>query len=107
MTYFSPFTTNGNTGAETIMKQVSAADVGPRIRSVREARGFAHRIDVYEPLGIGASNYSRYENGQVLTPVNVICAIARFLDCPVDYLLTGSTEYMPYELKVKLGLNRG
>lgn len=85
---------------------IRAELVGARIKAVREARGYHHQTEVYKPLAIDATSWSKYEKGERMVPVATLSMIARYLRCPVEYLIEGNFDRMDYELVTKLGLNR-
>lgn len=103
MKHFSP-AFNVDENMKNTINAIRPEAIGPRIKSVRLARGYRYQKDVYEPLGLHSSNYSEYETGLRMPTISALYMIARFLHCPIDYFLDGSDYAMPDDLKVKLGL---
>lgn len=61
-----------------------------RIKELRTARQETQR-DVYGPLGMHATVYSRYESGRREPAIDALIAISDHFDVSTDYLL-GRTD---------------
>ena len=58
----------------------------PRIRSLREERGFSQR-ELAELLNMAQPQYFRYETGQRELPLSVAIRLCEIYGVSVDYLL--------------------
>ncbi len=61
-----------------------------RIRGLREDKDL-NQTEVAKILNISQSTYSRYENGNLDVPTEVLIALSRLYNVSVDYIL-GLTE---------------
>lgn len=57
-----------------------------RLKEIREDRDL-HQRDVANAIGIKQQQYSEYEIGKRLIPINYLDALADYYDTSIDYLL--------------------
>ncbi len=62
-----------------------------KLKELRLSKGLT-QAQVAEAVDISAANYSRYESNINEPPLAVICKLADFFNCSVDYILN-RTEY--------------
>ncbi len=63
-----------------------------KLKELRLSKGLT-QAQVADAINISAANYSRYESNINEPPLIVICKLADYFNCSVDYLLN-RTEYM-------------
>ncbi len=66
-----------------------------RIKEIREDRDL-YQKDVANALKIKQQQYSEYEIGKRLIPINYLSDLADFYDVSIDYLLGKTDERKPY-----------
>ena len=66
-----------------------------RLKEIREDRDLK-QSDVAKVLGIKQQQYSEYEIGKRLIPINYLYDLAVFYDTSIDYLLSITDERKPY-----------
>ena len=66
-----------------------------RLKEVREEKGLK-QIDVAKVLNISQVQYSRYETGMRLMPIDKLSKLAEFYNTSIDYLLYKTDERKPY-----------
>lgn len=66
-----------------------------RLKEMREDKDLKQQ-DIANALGIKQQQYSEYEIGKRLIPINYLCEIADFYKTSVDYLIGRTDERTPY-----------
>ncbi len=66
-----------------------------RLREIREDKDLK-QSEVASVLGIKQQQYSEYEIGKRLIPINYLYELAIFYDTSIDYLLGKTDERKPY-----------
>lgn len=66
-----------------------------RIREPREEKNLTQAAVGHE-IHVSQSSYSYYENGVIMSPPEILCALADFYDVSVDYLLERTRERAAY-----------
>ena len=66
-----------------------------RLKEIREDKDLK-QSDVAKALGIKQQQYSEYEIGKRLIPINYLSALADFYNTSIDYLLGKTDERNPY-----------
>ena len=66
-----------------------------RLKEIRLDRDLLQR-DVAEAIGIKRQQYSEYEIGKRLKPINYLADLADYYDTSIDYLLSKTVERKPY-----------
>ena len=66
-----------------------------RLKEIREDKGLK-QSDVAKALGIKQQQYSEYEIGKRLIPINYLSDLADYYDTSIDYLLSKTDERKPY-----------
>ncbi|MEY8388865.1 helix-turn-helix transcriptional regulator [Oscillospiraceae bacterium 38-13] len=69
-----------------------------RIRDLREDHDLTQK-KLGEAVGVSQRTYAYYESGQRMLTPQVLCALARFYDTSVDYLLELTDDPRPYPPK--------
>lgn len=69
-----------------------------RIRDFREDRDLTQK-QLGEAVGVSQRTYAYYESGQRMLTPQVLCALARFHNTSVDYLLELTDDPRPYPRK--------
>lgn len=70
-----------------------------RLKEIREDKDL-NQIDVAKALGIKQQQYSEYEIGKRLIPVNYLYDLAEFYDTSLDYLVGRTDERKPYKKSI-------
>jgi len=66
-----------------------------RLKEIREDRDL-YQVDVANYLNIKQQQYSEYEIGKRLIPINYLSELADFYDVSIDYLLNKTDVQKPY-----------
>ncbi|HBA37697.1 MAG TPA: XRE family transcriptional regulator [Firmicutes bacterium] len=66
-----------------------------RLKEIREDRDFLQR-DIASALKIKQQQYSEYEIGKRLIPINYLSDLADFYGVSIDYLLSKTDVEKPY-----------
>ena len=66
-----------------------------RLRDLREDKDLKQE-DIAKILGIKQQNYSRYEIGAVLIPIDRLDVLATFYNTSVDYIIGRTNKKEPY-----------
>ena len=66
-----------------------------RLKEIREDKDL-YQKDVADYLKIKQQQYSEYEIGKRLIPINYLSELADFYDTSIDYLLGKTNERKPY-----------
>ncbi len=66
-----------------------------RLKEIREDRDLLQK-DVASFLKIKQQQYSEYEIGKRLIPINYLSKLADFYDTSIDYLIGRTNERKPY-----------
>ncbi|HIS11623.1 MAG TPA: helix-turn-helix transcriptional regulator [Candidatus Onthocola stercoravium] len=66
-----------------------------RIKEIREDRDL-YQSDIAKVLNITQSQYSLYENGIRLIPMDKLAMLAKYYNTSVDYLIGLTDERKPY-----------
>lgn len=66
-----------------------------RLKEIREDRDL-YQVDVAKFLNIKQQQYSEYEIGKRLIPINYLSELADFYDVSIDYLLNKTDVQKPY-----------
>ena len=66
-----------------------------RIKEIREDKNLLQK-DVAKYLGIKQQQYSEYEIGKRLIPINYLSNLADYYNVSIDYLLCKTDERSPY-----------
>ena len=61
-------------------------NVYERIRALREDKDLS-QSDIAKMLNISQSTYSRYENGNLDIPTEILISLSKYYDVSVDYIL--------------------
>lgn len=69
-----------------------------RLKEIREDRDL-YQTDVASHLKIKQQQYSEYEIGKRLIPINYLSELADFYDVSIDYLLNKTNVKIPYPKK--------
>ena len=69
-----------------------------RIKEIREDRDL-YQSDIAKVLNITQSQYSLYENGIRLIPMDKLAMLAKYYNTSVDYLIGLTDERKPYPRK--------
>lgn len=69
-----------------------------RIRDFREDRDLTQK-QMGEAVGVSQRTYAYYESGQRMLTPQILCALARFHNTSVDYLLELTDDPRPYPRK--------
>lgn len=70
-----------------------------RLKEIREDKDLK-QIDVAKALGIKQQQYSEYEIGKRLIPINYLYDLAEFYDTSLDYLVGRTDERKPYKKSI-------
>ena len=66
-----------------------------RLKEIREDKDL-NQSDIAKALGIKQQQYSEYEIGKRLIPINYLSDLADYYDTSIDYLLSKTDERKPY-----------
>lgn len=66
-----------------------------RIKEIREDRDL-YQSDIAKVLNITQSQYSLYENGIRLIPMDKLAMLAKYYNTSIDYLIGLTDERKPY-----------
>ena len=66
-----------------------------RLKEIREDRDL-YQSDIAKVLNITQSQYSQYENGIRLIPIDKLAILAKYYNTSVDYLIGLTDERKPY-----------
>ena len=66
-----------------------------RLKEIREDKDL-YQKDIAKVLNISQVQYSRYESGLRLIPINHLEKLARFYNTSIDYLVGLTDERKPY-----------
>lgn len=66
-----------------------------RLKGIREDKDL-NQSDIAKALGIKQQQYSEYEIGKRLIPINYLSDLADYYDTSIDYLLSKTDERKPY-----------
>ena len=69
-----------------------------RLKEIREDKDLLQK-DIAEFLKIKQQQYSEYEIGKRLIPINYLSDLADFYNTSIDYLLDKTNERKPYPRK--------
>lgn len=67
-----------------------------RLKEIREDKDLLQR-NIAELLNISQVQYSRYETGIRLIPIDLLCKLADFYNTSIDYLIGRTDEKRPYK----------
>lgn len=67
-----------------------------RIRDLREDKDLP-QTQIASMLNISQTTYSRYENGVLDIPTEILLKLASFHNTSIDYLLEKTNEIKPYK----------
>lgn len=70
-----------------------------RLKEIREDRDLK-QSEIANVLGIKQQQYSEYEIGKRLIPINYLSKLADFYDTSIDYLLQRTDERTPYKKSI-------
>lgn len=70
-----------------------------RLKEIREDKDLK-QMDVAKALGIKQQQYSEYEIGKRLIPINYLYDLAEFYDTSLDYLVGRTDERKPYKKSI-------
>lgn len=70
-----------------------------RLKEIREDKDLK-QIDVAKALGIKQQQYSEYEIGKRLIPINYLYDLAEFYNTSLDYLVGRTDERKPYKKSI-------
>ena len=73
-----------------------------RLKEIREDKDLK-QSDVAKALGIKQQQYSEYEIGKRLIPINYLSALSDFYNTSIDYLLGKTDERNPYPKSIFSG----
>lgn len=66
-----------------------------RLKEIREDKDLL-QSEVAKAIGIKQQQYSEYEIGKRLIPINYLYELAKFYDTSIDYLVGKTDERKPY-----------
>ena len=66
-------------------------EIGSRIKGLRKENGLKQQ-EMAEYLGIGRSNYSRIETGDVLPTLKILLKLIDVFNISINWLLTGTSS---------------
>ena len=66
-----------------------------RLKGIREDKDL-NQSDIAKALGIKQQQYSEYEIGKRLIPINYLSDLADYYDTTIEYLLSKTDERKPY-----------
>lgn len=66
-----------------------------RLKEIREEKGLKQK-DIAKILNITQVQYSRYETGMRLMPIDKLSKLAEYYNTSIDYLLYKTDERKPY-----------
>ncbi len=66
-----------------------------RLKEIREEKGLKQK-DIAKILNITQVQYSRYETGMRLMPIDKLSRLAEYYNTSIDYLLYKTDERKPY-----------
>lgn len=69
-----------------------------RLREIREDRDLTQK-DVAEILSTTQQQYSKYELGIRIIPIEKLCVLADYYNTSIDYLIGRTNNKIPYEKK--------
>ena len=72
-----------------------------RLKEIREDKDYK-QIDIAKVLKVTQAQYSRYEIGVNIIPLEKICLLADFYDTSVDYLIGRTDEKKPYKKSIMI-----
>lgn len=75
-----------------------------RLKEIREDRDILQK-DVADFLGIKQQQYSEYEIGKRLIPINYLSELADYYRTSIDYLLSKTDEKRPYPKSIMIEKN--
>ena len=67
-------------------KIISVIKMYERIRALREDKDLS-QSDIAKMLNISQSTYSRYENGNLDIPTEILISLSKYYNVSVDYIL--------------------
>ena len=67
-------------------KIISVIKMYERIRALREDKDLS-QTDIAQMLNISQSTYSRYENGNLDIPTEILISLSKYYNVSVDYIL--------------------
>lgn len=67
----------------------------PRLKQMRENKNLK-QVDIANVLGVKQQQYSEYEIGKRLIPIDYLSALADFYNTSIDYLLGKTDEIKIY-----------
>ena len=70
-----------------------------RLKEIREDKDL-NQSDIAKALGIKQQQYSEYEIGKRLIPINYLSDLADYYDTSIDYLLSKTDERKPYNKSI-------
>lgn len=70
-----------------------------RLKEIREDKDLK-QSEIANVLGIKQQQYSEYEIGKRLIPINYLSKLADFYDTSIDYLLQRTDERTPYKKSI-------
>ncbi len=70
-----------------------------RLKDLREDKDLK-QIKIANILGCSQATYSRYENGDLNIPIDVLKRLARFYNVSIDYIIGLTDNKNPYPSKV-------
>ncbi len=80
------------------MTEVQIKEMAARIKARREALGFTQE-SFCEAIDLSASSYTKIENAFQKPALDTLIRIAKRLDLSLDYIVFGSEEYRPREVR--------
>lgn len=84
------------------MSKSSWKSIGNRLRYLRLYLGMNVQKNMAELLGASPSQYSNWENGLGLIPVDAAVKIQGLTGASLDYIYTGNASALPMFLQSKL-----
>ena len=76
-----------------------------RLKEIREDKDL-NQSDIAKALGIKQQQYSEYEIGKRLIPINYLSDLADYYDTSIDYLLSKTDERKPYPNSIIKKINQ-
>lgn len=76
-----------------------------RLKEIREDRDYTQK-EIAELLKVKQQQYSKYELGINIIPLEKICVLADFYNTSVDYLLCRTDDIKPYPRSSLLPKNK-
>ncbi|MEO8663095.1 MAG: XRE family transcriptional regulator [Bryobacteraceae bacterium] len=85
------------TGEETVRRQLSAFEIGKKLRQLRLRKKIA-LVDLGKHTGLSASMLSQLENGKLIPTLPTLARIAMVFDVGVDYFFSDRRKHRMFDI---------